>query len=82
LQNQSVTIANNLSQQEGRLHLPIKADIIEAILEYLYSDEVAGLAKSEDAEFISNLLVVADQFLLTRLKVPTRPPIQMVWLID
>jgi hypothetical protein len=25
---------------------------------------------------------VADQFLLTRLKVPTRPPIQMVWLID
>lgn len=54
--------------QESRLRLPVKADYIEAVLEYLYADEVRSLAKSEDTEFISNVLVVADQFLLTRLK--------------
>ncbi len=63
------------SVQESRLKLPVKADYIEAVLEYLYSDEVRSLAKSEDTEFISNVLVVADQFLLTRLKVPVTSPL-------
>jgi hypothetical protein len=48
----------------------VKADHIEAVLEYLYADEVRSLATSEDTEFISHVLVVADQFLLIRLKVP------------
>jgi hypothetical protein len=56
--------------QESRLKLPVKADHIEAVLEYLYADEVRSLATSEDTEFISHVLVVADQFLLIRLKVP------------
>jgi hypothetical protein len=56
--------------QESRLKLPVKADYIEAVLEYLYADEVRSLATSEDTEFISHVLVVADQFLLIRLKVP------------
>ena len=50
--------------------MAVKADHIEAVLEYLYADEVRSLAQSEDTEFISHVLVVADQFLLSRLKVP------------
>ena len=55
--------------KESRLRLPLKAEHIEAVLDYLYADQVAGLASSEDTEFISHVLVVADQFLLSRLKV-------------
>jgi len=34
------------------------------VVEYLYKDESKILNKSEDTEFISNILVVADQFLI------------------
>jgi len=50
------------------LTLPIPAAIVEAVLDFLYRDSCAAVARSEDLEFVCNVLVVADQFLLTRLK--------------
>ena len=50
------------------LKLPIPTNIVEAILDFLYKDHCMAVVKSEDLEFVCNVLVVADQFLLTRLK--------------
>jgi len=50
------------------LKLPIPATIVEAILDFLYKDDCMAVVKSEDLDFVCNVLVVADQFLLIRLK--------------
>ena len=50
------------------LKLPIPTIIVEAILDFLYKDDCMAIIKSEDLDFVCNVLVVADQFLLTRLK--------------
>merc|ERR1719234_124752 len=50
------------------LKLPIPTTIVEAILDFLYKDDCMAVVKSEDLEFVCNVLVVADQFLLIRLK--------------
>ncbi|XP_062896415.1 inhibitor of Bruton tyrosine kinase isoform X2 [Mobula hypostoma] len=50
------------------LEMPIHSDILEVILDYIYTDEAPTVKDSQDVEFICNVLVVADQFLIRRLK--------------
>lgn len=56
------------SKEENHLNLSMKSCYLEAILHYLYKDDSSTLSKCDDIEFISNLLVHADQLLLVRLK--------------
>jgi len=50
------------------LSLPLPASTVQTVVDYLYRDDSAQVNKSEDIEFVCNILVVADQFLLSRLK--------------
>ncbi|GCC27162.1 hypothetical protein chiPu_0005584 [Chiloscyllium punctatum] len=50
------------------LEMPIHSDILEVILDYIYTDEAPIVKESSDVEFICNVLVVADQLLINRLK--------------
>eukprot|EP00090_Calanus_glacialis_P008375 TRINITY_DN16703_c0_g1_i1.p1 TRINITY_DN16703_c0_g1~~TRINITY_DN16703_c0_g1_i1.p1 ORF type:complete len:1265 (-),score=475.87 TRINITY_DN16703_c0_g1_i1:242-4036(-) len=50
------------------LSLPLPAITVQTVVDYLYRDDSAQVNKSEDIEFVCNILVVADQFLLSRLK--------------
>ncbi|KAM6185438.1 inhibitor of Bruton tyrosine kinase [Rhynchocyon petersi] len=50
------------------LEMPIHSDILRVILDYLYTDEAVVIKESQNVDFICNVLVVADQFLITRLK--------------
>ncbi|CAH1798653.1 unnamed protein product [Owenia fusiformis] len=50
------------------LSLPVPGDILTVILDFLYTDDSAFVRKCEDAELICNILVVADQLLIGRLK--------------
>lgn len=50
------------------LEMPIHSDILEVILDYIYTDEAPTVKDSQDIEFICNVLVVADQLLISRLK--------------
>lgn len=50
------------------LSLPLPVNTVQTVVDYLYRDESSQVVKSEDLEFICNILVVADQFLLSRLK--------------
>ncbi|XP_033126307.1 inhibitor of Bruton tyrosine kinase-like isoform X2 [Anneissia japonica] len=50
------------------LKLPMPSEALRVILDYLYTDEAAKLRDCHDIEFLCNLLTVADQLLITRLK--------------
>ncbi|XP_023596163.1 inhibitor of Bruton tyrosine kinase isoform X3 [Trichechus manatus latirostris] len=50
------------------LEMPIHSDILQVILDYLYTDEAVVIKESQNVDFICSVLVVADQFLITRLK--------------
>ncbi|XP_071254097.1 inhibitor of Bruton tyrosine kinase-like isoform X1 [Salvelinus alpinus] len=50
------------------LELPTSSDILHVILEYVYTDESPTIKESLNVEFVCNVLVVADQLLITRLK--------------
>lgn len=50
------------------LSLPIPGDILKVLLDYVYQDESTCVAESQDLELVCNVLVVADQLLVTRLK--------------
>ncbi|ELT94596.1 hypothetical protein CAPTEDRAFT_128118, partial [Capitella teleta] len=50
------------------LSLPIPSDILKVVLNYLYCDELVGNKVLNDAEMLCNVLVVADQMLIVRLK--------------
>uniref|UniRef100_K9J0I4 Inhibitor of Bruton tyrosine kinase n=1 Tax=Desmodus rotundus TaxID=9430 RepID=K9J0I4_DESRO len=50
------------------LEMPIHSDILEVILDYLYTDEAVVIKESQNVDFICSVLVVADQLLITRLK--------------
>jgi len=50
------------------INIPLPVLTVQTVVDYLYRDESAQVSRSEDIEFVSNILVVADQFLLTRLK--------------
>lgn len=50
------------------LELPTSSEILHVILEYIYTDESPTIKESLNVEFVCNVLVVADQLLITRLK--------------
>ncbi|XP_068004756.1 inhibitor of Bruton tyrosine kinase isoform X2 [Melanerpes formicivorus] len=50
------------------LEMPIHSDILQIIVDYLYTDEALAVKESQNVEFICNVLVVADQLLIARLK--------------
>uniref|UniRef100_A0A7M4FC26 Inhibitor of Bruton tyrosine kinase n=1 Tax=Crocodylus porosus TaxID=8502 RepID=A0A7M4FC26_CROPO len=50
------------------LKMPIHSDILQIILDYIYTDEALAVKESQNVEFICNVLVVADQLLIFRLK--------------
>uniref|UniRef100_A0A8C3G216 Inhibitor of Bruton tyrosine kinase n=1 Tax=Cyclopterus lumpus TaxID=8103 RepID=A0A8C3G216_CYCLU len=50
------------------LEMPTSAAILQVILEYIYTDESHTIKESLNVEFVCNVLVVADQLLITRLK--------------
>uniref|UniRef100_A0A674NYA6 Inhibitor of Bruton tyrosine kinase n=1 Tax=Takifugu rubripes TaxID=31033 RepID=A0A674NYA6_TAKRU len=50
------------------LEMPTSSEVLQAILEYIYTDESPTIRESLNVEFVCNVLVVADQLLITRLK--------------
>ncbi|XP_060608945.2 inhibitor of Bruton tyrosine kinase isoform X1 [Anolis sagrei] len=50
------------------LEMPFPSDILQVILDYIYTDEAVEIKESQNVEFICNVLVVADQLLMSRLK--------------
>ncbi|XP_067305417.1 inhibitor of Bruton tyrosine kinase isoform X2 [Pseudorasbora parva] len=50
------------------LDMPTTSDVLQVILEYIYTDESPTVRESVNVEFVCNVLVVADQLLITRLK--------------
>ncbi|XP_017933565.2 inhibitor of Bruton tyrosine kinase isoform X1 [Manacus vitellinus] len=50
------------------LEMPIHSDILQIIVDYLYTDEALAIKDSQNVEFMCNVLVVADQLLISRLK--------------
>ena len=57
------------SGESRRLSLPLPGRVVRAVLEFLYRDECAAVAASDaDTEFVCNVLVAADHFLVARLK--------------
>uniref|UniRef100_A0A1B6MEM7 BTB domain-containing protein n=1 Tax=Graphocephala atropunctata TaxID=36148 RepID=A0A1B6MEM7_9HEMI len=50
------------------LSLPIPQTILHEVLDFLYKDEAPSLAESQDVDYISSVLVVADQLFISRLK--------------
>lgn len=56
------------SAGSGFLRLPVTHDVLEVVLDYLYTDEVDDAQKMADVDFAGRVLIVADQLLLKRLK--------------
>ncbi|KAG7240618.1 hypothetical protein INR49_026673 [Caranx melampygus] len=50
------------------LEMPTSSEILHVIIEYIYTDESPTIKESLNVEFVCNVLVVADQLLITRLK--------------
>uniref|UniRef100_H3CN40 Inhibitor of Bruton tyrosine kinase n=1 Tax=Tetraodon nigroviridis TaxID=99883 RepID=H3CN40_TETNG len=50
------------------LEMPTSSEILQAILEFIYTDESPTIKESLNVEFVCSVLVVADQLLITRLK--------------
>lgn len=50
------------------LEMPFHSDILQVILDYIYTDEALAVKESQNVEFVCNVLVVADQLLMSRLK--------------
>ncbi|KAE8603105.1 hypothetical protein XENTR_v10014218 [Xenopus tropicalis] len=52
----------------SKLQMPIHSDVLQVILDYIYTDEALAVKESANVEFICNVLVMADQLLIVRLK--------------
>ncbi|XP_041107151.1 inhibitor of Bruton tyrosine kinase isoform X2 [Polyodon spathula] len=50
------------------LEMPIHSEILQVVLDYIYTDESPTIRESSHVEFLCNVLVVADQLLIRRLK--------------
>lgn len=50
------------------ISMPLPTSILTVILNYLYEDDAPKLWQCHDIEFLCNILVVADQFLIIRLR--------------
>lgn len=56
------------SSQKSKLHLPIPHKVLQILIDFLYEDESPLVQESEDLDLVFSVLVVADQFFVTRLK--------------
>lgn len=54
--------------KDSILSLPLPYSVLEVLLDFLYTDSAPTVITSEDLEFVSNVLVVADQLFVVRLK--------------
>ena len=52
-----------------KVPIAISAEILEFLLDYLYQDTIPHTKKANDITFLAQVLLVADQLLLRRLKV-------------
>ncbi|KAM8954443.1 inhibitor of Bruton tyrosine kinase [Pelodytes ibericus] len=50
------------------LEMPVPSDVLQVIIDYIYTDEALAVKESANVEFICNVLVMADQLLIVRLK--------------
>ncbi|KAG7250843.1 hypothetical protein CRUP_015101, partial [Coryphaenoides rupestris] len=50
------------------LEMPTSSEVLQVILEYIYTDDSPVVRDCLNVEFLCNVLVVADQLLITRLK--------------
>uniref|UniRef100_A0A8C5PWA2 Inhibitor of Bruton tyrosine kinase n=1 Tax=Leptobrachium leishanense TaxID=445787 RepID=A0A8C5PWA2_9ANUR len=50
------------------LEMPVQSDVLQVIIDYIYTDEALAVKESANVEFICNVLVMADQLLIIRLK--------------
>ncbi|XP_068180155.1 inhibitor of Bruton tyrosine kinase [Antennarius striatus] len=50
------------------LEMPTSSEVLQVIMEYIYTDDFPPVKESLNVEFVCNVLVVADQLLITRLK--------------
>ncbi|XP_037129472.1 inhibitor of Bruton tyrosine kinase isoform X1 [Syngnathus acus] len=50
------------------LQMPTTSDVLLVILEYIYTDDCPTIKESTNVVFVCNVLAVADQLLITRLK--------------
>ncbi|XP_053566453.1 inhibitor of Bruton tyrosine kinase [Bombina bombina] len=50
------------------LEMPVHSDVLQVIIDYIYTDEAVAVKESANVEFICNVLVMADQLLIIRLK--------------
>ncbi|CAF96255.1 unnamed protein product [Tetraodon nigroviridis] len=58
----------NVATSCTALEMPTSSEILQAILEFIYTDESPTIKESLNVEFVCSVLVVADQLLITRLK--------------
>lgn len=56
------------SEAMSSLSLPLPQTVLREILDFLYLDESPGLIECEDVDYISSVLIVADQMFILRLK--------------
>lgn len=56
------------SESSSTIHLPLPPATVQTVIDFLYRDESTQVGRAEDIEVVSNILVVADQLLLSRLK--------------
>ncbi|KAM9317281.1 inhibitor of Bruton tyrosine kinase [Gastrophryne carolinensis] len=50
------------------LEMPVHSDVLQVIIDYIYTDEAHTIIESTNVEFICNVLAMADQLLIFRLK--------------
>ncbi|XP_040284626.1 inhibitor of Bruton tyrosine kinase [Bufo bufo] len=50
------------------LQMPVHSEVLKVILDYIYTDEAPAVKESANVEFVCNVLVMADQLLIVRLK--------------
>lgn len=50
------------------LQMPVHSEVLQVILDYIYTDEAPAVNESANMELICNVLVMADQLLIARLK--------------
>lgn len=56
------------SEAMSSLSLPLPQTVLREILDFLYLDESPSLIECEDVDYISSVLIVADQMFISRLK--------------
>lgn len=50
------------------LSMPLPTSILAILLDYLYEDDSSKIRYCRDVEFLCNVLIIADQFLISRLR--------------